>query len=106
MNKSSLAIAAAVMGLALSAPGRAAVVVSVVQGMVQSVSAGARTGSIIISGKTYAVPAGAAIVGAPQLSGVPLGARVTVILTPDGKQVMRLIVQPPGLPASEPQHLR
>ena len=105
MNKPSLAIAAAVMALTLSAPGRAAVAVSVAQGVVQSVSAGARTGSITISGKTYAVPAGAAIVGAPQLSAVPLGARVTAILTPDGMQVMRLIVQPSGAP-SLPHRLR
>ena len=99
MNKPFPAIAAIVMALTLSVPGRAAVAVAVAQGMVQSVSAGTRTGNITISGKTYAVPAGAVIVGVPQLSAVPLGARVTAILTPDGKQVMRLIMQPPGAPA-------
>lgn len=105
MNKPFPAIAAIVMALTLSVPGRAAVAVAVAQGMVQSVSAGTRTGNITISGKTYAVPAGAAIVGAPQLSAVPLGARVTAILTPDGKQVMRLIVQSSGAPAT-PLHPR
>ncbi len=100
MNKSFSAMAAIVMALTLCAPGRAAVAVSVAQGMVQSVSAGARMGNIVISGKTYAVPAGTAIVCAPRLSAVPLGARVTAILTPDGKQVMRLIVQPAGAPAT------
>ena len=105
MNKPFPAIAAIVMAMTLSAPGRAAVAVAVAQGMVQSVSAGTRTGNITISGKTYAVPAGAAIVGAPQLSAVPLGARVTAILTPDGKQVMRLIVQSSGAPAT-PLHPR
>ena len=105
MNKPFPAIAAILMALTLSVPGRAAVAVAVAQGMVQSVSAGTRTGNITISGKTYAVPAGAAIVGAPQLSAVPLGARVTAILTPDGKQVMRLIVQSSGAPAT-PLHPR
>ena len=105
MNKPSLAIAAAVMALTLFAPGEAAVAVSVAQGMVQSVSAGTRTGSITIGGKIYAVPAGTAIVGARQLSAVPLGARVTAILSPDGKLVMRLIVQQVGAPAS-PQRPR
>ena len=105
MNKPFPAIAAIVMALTLSVPGRAAVAVAVAQGMVQSVSAGAHMGNITISGKTYAVPAGAVIVGVPQLSAVPLGARVTAILTPDGKQVMRLIVQSSGAPAT-PLHPR
>lgn len=104
MNKLSLVIAAAVMALMLSAPGRAMVAVSVAQGVVQSVSAGTRAGIIIVSGKTYTVPAGAAIVGAQRLSDVPLGSHVTVILTPDGKQVVRLIMQSPAAPASPAHH--
>ena len=105
MNKPFAAIAAILMALTLSAPGGAAIAVAVVQGTVQSVSPGARAGGITISGKTYAVRAGATILGAPRLSAVPLGARVTAILTPDGKQVMRLIVQPPGAPTT-PLHPR
>lgn len=102
MSKSFLACAAALLVFILPALGRASIVASVAQGMVQSVSAGAGSGSIIINGKTYGVPAGTPIVGAPQLSGVPIGAHVTAILTPDGKRVMRLIVQPTGAPASPP----
>lgn len=106
MNRLHLIAAAAVMSLLFCVQSRAVIAVSVAQGTVQSVSAGTRTGSITINGKTYSVPAGAAVVGARQLSAVPLGARVTAILTPDGKQVMRLIVQPPPGAPAQPQRPR
>lgn len=94
MSKFIPVLASCALCLLVAQPGYAVVAVAMARGTIQSVSvSGAR---VTIAGKSYAVDRSTIIVGAKSLGQIPRGASVTAILSPDGRTVMRLIVQRPA----------
>ena len=92
MNRWLTTLAACVLCLLLARPSQAIIAVGVAHGTVQSVSVS--NASVTIAGKSYAITRDTVVVGAKSLGQITSGARVTAILTPDGKTVTRLILQP------------
>ena len=96
MSKFIPVLVSCALCLLVAQPGYAVVAVAVAHGTVQSVSvSGAH---VTIAGKSYAVDRSTIIVGAKSLGRIPRGASVTAILSPNGRTVMRLIVQQPAAP--------
>jgi hypothetical protein len=102
MNRLTLIAATSVLCLLVAQASHAVIAVAVARGAVQSVSVS--TSSVTIAGKSYAINRDTVIVGAGSLGQIQHGAHVTAILAPNGKQVMRLIVQQPGAPKPNAQH--
>ena len=96
MNRFIPVLAGCALCLLIAQPAHAVVAVAVARGTVQSVSVSGAY--VTIAGKSYAVDRSTIIVGAKSLGRIPRGASVTAILSPNGRTVMRLIVQQPAAP--------
>ena len=94
MNRFIPVLASSALCLLVAQPVHAVVAVAVARGTVQSVSVSGAY--VTIAGKSYAVDRSTIIVGAKSLGQIPRGASVTAILSPNGRTVMRLIVQQPA----------
>ncbi len=92
MNVRGGVLALGILLLTAAPAGWGVVALASVQGVVQSVDA--RTGTIVVAGRAYPLGRDAVVSGAAGLRQIRPGSKVSVLLAPGGKRVLRITVLP------------